>query len=86
MYTLTFDEKKVYVVHGCLETGVEGDSTIYGVFDSREKAIDYAIRIAVNSFERLNTPPKNRECGTVENFYITDNFSVWISVCEQEVQ
>ena len=88
---------KVYIVHGCLFTGVESDSTIYGVFDEREKAIDYAISISRKAFEETRVPPKSRECGELVDsesvsyngniFYIIDkeNFMVDIYVNECEV-
>lgn len=52
---------KVYVVHGCLRNGIECDSTIYSVFDSCEKAVDYAIEKSRDAFDKQNVKPEYRE-------------------------
>ena len=89
---------KVYIVHGCLLSGVESDSTIYGVFDNREKAIDYTISIGRKALDDANVPRGNRECGELKDtknvsyngniFYLIDrdNFDVILYVSEKELQ
>ena len=89
---------KVYVVHGCLLTGVESDSTIYGVFDNREKAIDYAISIGRKALDEISVPAESRECVEMEDsenvsyngeifcLMDKDNFDVYLCVSENEVQ
>lgn len=90
---------KVYVVLACLDREEECDRHIYGVFEKSEKAIDYAIKIGREAFDKCEVIPKHRECRILDEnerilfskeiiAWLTDieNYMVEVFVFEMEVQ
>lgn len=66
---------KVYVVHGYKDKENQVIDEIYGVYGDREKAIDYAIKIAREAFDKCGIKPTNREYSESPNY---------ISICDIE--
>lgn len=87
---------KVYVVYGTLSRGDYCDRLIYNVFDSYEKAEDYAIKISRKAFDENRVAPKDRKytrhevnkeySNEVLSIMDIADFFVEIYVCEWEVQ
>ena len=90
---------KVYVVLACLDREEECDRHIYGVYETFEKAIDYAIEIGRKAFDECGVNPKYRECiildenerknyakGLIAWLMDNENYMVEVYIYEMEVR
>ena len=53
---------KVYIVYGNLCRDDDCDYKIHGVFDSSEKAIDYAFQISIETLSKHEIPTERWKC------------------------